>query len=65
MSRSVDQVLRDLRFALRQFRRAPGLTFAAVLALTCGIGGLTTVFTLVDAVLLRPLPVPRPTSSSR
>ena len=58
MSRSVDQVLRDLRFALRQFRRAPGLTFAAALALTCGIGGLTTVFTLVDAVLLRPLPVP-------
>ena len=60
MSRPLDQVLRDLRFALRQFRRAPGLTGAAVLALACGIGGMTTVFTLVDAVLLRPLPVAAP-----
>ena len=60
MSRALDQVRRDLRFALRQFRRAPGLTFAAVLALACGIGGMTTVFTLVDAVLLRPLPVAAP-----
>ena len=60
MSRQLDQVWRDLRFALRQFRRAPGLTWAAVLALACGIGGLTTVFTLVDAVLLRPLPVAAP-----
>src|SRR6185436_19757879 len=60
MSRQLDQVRRDLRFALRQFRRAPGLTCAAVLALACGIGGMTTVFTLVDAVLLRPLPVAAP-----
>jgi predicted permease len=60
MSRQLDQVRRDLRFSLRQFRRAPGLTSAAVLALACGIGGLTTVFTLVDAVLLRPLPVAAP-----
>ena len=60
MSRPLDQLRRDLRFALRQFRRAPGLTFAAVLALACGIGGMTTVFTLVDAVLLRPLPVAAP-----
>ena len=60
MSRQLDRVRRDLRFALRQFRRAPGLTSAAVLALACGIGGMTTVFTLVDAVLLRPLPVAAP-----
>ena len=60
MYRPLDQVPHDLRFALRQFRRAPGLTFAAVLALACGIGGLTTVFTLVDAVVLRPLPVSAP-----
>ena len=52
----LDQVAHDLRFALRQFRRAPGLTFAALLALACGIGGTVTVFTLVDAVVLRPLP---------
>ena len=60
MYRPLDQVSHDLRFALRQFRRAPGLTFAAVLALACGIGGMTTVFTLVDAVVLRPLPVSAP-----
>ena len=60
MYRRLEQVAHDLRFALRQFRRAPGLTFAAVLALACGIGGMTTVFTLVDAVVLRPLPVAAP-----
>ena len=60
MYRPLDQVAHDLRFALRQFRRAPALACAAVLALGCGIGGMTTVFTLVDAVLLRPLPVAAP-----
>jgi predicted permease len=56
----MNQVARDLRFAVRQFRRTPGLAFAAVLALACGIGGMTTVFTLVDALVLRPLPVAAP-----
>jgi predicted permease len=60
MSRRLDRVRHDVRFAVRQFRRAPALTCAAVLALACGIGGLTTVFTLVDAVVLRPLPVTAP-----
>jgi putative ABC transport system permease protein len=60
MYRLLDQVSHDLRFALRQFRRAPGVTFAAVLALACGIGGMTAAFTLVDAVVLRPLPVAAP-----
>ena len=60
MKRPLDQVSHDLRFALRQFRRAPGLTLAAVLALACGIGGITTVFTLVNAIVLRPLPVAAP-----
>jgi predicted permease len=55
-----EQLSLDLRFALRQFRRAPGLTFAALLALACGIGGVTAVFTLIDAVVLRPLPVAKP-----
>jgi hypothetical protein len=39
MYRTLDQVSHDLRFALRQFRRVPGLSLAAVLALACGIGG--------------------------
>ena len=60
MYRRLDQVAHDLRFALRQFRRAPGLTSAALLALTLGIGGMATVFTLIDAVVLRPLPVSAP-----
>jgi putative ABC transport system permease protein len=50
----------DVRFALRQFARRPGLTLAALFALACGLGGVTTVFTLVDAVILRPLPVASP-----
>jgi hypothetical protein len=60
MYRPFDQVSHDMRFALRQFRRAPGLTLAAVFALACGIGGMTTVFTLVNAIVLRPLPVAAP-----
>jgi predicted permease len=60
MHPTFDQVSHDLRFALRQFRRAPALALAAVLALACGIGGVTTVFTLIDAVVLRPLPVAAP-----
>ena len=50
----------DVRFAVRQFGRRPALTAAALLALACGLGGVITVFSLVDAVILRPLPVKAP-----
>ncbi|HSC26139.1 MAG TPA: ABC transporter permease, partial [Vicinamibacterales bacterium] len=53
----VEQMWLDTRFAIRQFKRRPGLSAAALLALACGLGGVITVFTLVDAVILRPLPV--------
>lgn len=57
---ALEHLWNDLRFARRQFARRPGLTAAALVALACGLGGVTTVFTLVDAVILRPLPVKSP-----
>ncbi len=48
----------DLRFALRSFGRRPGLFMTSVLILAVGIGATTTIFSVVDGVLLRPLPYP-------
>lgn len=53
-------VLSDIRFAMGQMRRAPGFTALAVLTLALGIGLTTATFTLVNGVLLQPLPLHRP-----
>src|SRR5580658_8933175 len=49
-----------LRYTLRQFRRSPVFTTAAILTLALGIGGTTAIFTLIHAVMLRSLPVSDP-----
>ena len=58
----LSSALHDVRYGLRQFRKAPSLVLGVVVSLTLGVGANTAIFSLVDAAILKPLPVKDPDS---
>src|SRR5262245_46436905 len=58
--RGVEDLIQDLRYAIREMRRSPGFTCVAVASLAVGIGSLTATFSIIDAFMLRGLPVHDP-----
>jgi len=59
LTQRLEDLRNDVRFAVRQLRRAPGFTIVAALTLALGIGANSAIFALADATLLRPFPFPQ------
>src|SRR5579863_7062548 len=56
----IDRLVQDLRYAGLTFRRAPGFLLLAIVTIAVGVGANAAIFSIVNAVLLRPLPFARP-----
>ena len=60
MSQLLQNLRQDLQFAIRNLRKSPGFLVVVVLSLALGVGANSTIFSVMDAALYRPLPVPHP-----
>jgi predicted permease len=56
----IENLLGDLRYALRMLRRSPGFAFVAIATMALGVGATTAIYSVIDATLLHPLPYPNP-----